>query len=343
MSVRKVLAVFAGTILMLGMFAGTAAAHQVTKVAGTVDCQGNYSILAHGDVYNPVTLTIKLGGTIVYGPALQGTDTSMRDLPFSGPVTGTGATVGESIEASTSDGSQTSGKLVLTGGPCTPPPTPPGPPVVTCGGTASFTDVTEGLTLIIEPGDILVTSGFDSIALAPGAYTYQWRDANGNDITADGGSGKFTIDVCLKPVVVVTTPSCGTLDVNLNADAVTAGYSIEVEVKGSGIFSAPWTGLVAGDNIFDKMPAGDYMYYIVDGKGVPVGDEGSFTIGVCATPTPVVTPTPKPSPTPPVTSSDPGSSPTGNDPLGMILFGSAAGLLAIGYIKRHEIVGFFAR
>jgi len=95
--------------------------HQVNSVAGTVDCQGNFSILAHGDVYNPVTFTIKLGGTIVYGPALQGTDTSMRDLPFSGPVTGTGATVGESIQASTSDGSQTSGVLVLTGGPCTPP------------------------------------------------------------------------------------------------------------------------------------------------------------------------------------------------------------------------------
>ena len=320
---RKVLAAIAAAALMLSVFAGAAAGHQITQVSGTVTCKGDFSISAYGDVYNPVTLTIKLGGKIVYGPALQGTNTSMRNLPFSGPVTGTGATVGESIEASTSDGSQASGKLTLTGGPCPQPdpkltltttcsgkltvnvnqdaitegwyvvfgpktapvvnffgldpvtkvykfvagdnvwngtplspgdyhwgvfkgtgsstvevgdqqfftivacPKAPAPPVTTCGGTASFSNVPDGWKLIIEPGDHLYTSGFSSISLVPGDYSYQWRDADNNDITAEGGGGKFTIKVCpsASPQPSPTSKSTTTPPPTTNVPGVPSGSS----------------------------------------------------------------------------------------------------------------------
>ena len=89
--------------LALVAMLGTASAvlgHNVQSISGTVDCSGNYSITVKGDVYNPVTLVVKLDGNIVYGPALQGTDESVRTF---GPYTGTGATAGETISASTSD------------------------------------------------------------------------------------------------------------------------------------------------------------------------------------------------------------------------------------------------
>jgi hypothetical protein len=71
-------------------------------------------------------------------------------------------------------------------------PVPPSDPSLTCGGTVGFTGVPAGWYLIIEPGDHLYTSGFDSIPLAPGDYVYQFRDANANDTVG----GKFTIEVC---------------------------------------------------------------------------------------------------------------------------------------------------
>lgn len=136
----------ASALALVAMF-GTASAvlgHNVQSISGTVDCSGNYSITVKGDVYNPVTLNVKLDGAVIYGPTLQGTDTSVRDF---GPFTGTGATAGETISASTSDGSSTSGALVLTGGPCaTPTPSPTVTPTVTIAPTPSPT-----ATSTVEP------------------------------------------------------------------------------------------------------------------------------------------------------------------------------------------------
>ena len=71
-------------------------------------------------------------------------------------------------------------------------PALPSDPNVKCGGTVGFTGVPDGWYLIIEPGDHLYTSGFDSIPLDPGDYTYEFRDANANDQVG----GTFTIGVC---------------------------------------------------------------------------------------------------------------------------------------------------
>ena len=81
----------------------------------------------------------------------------------------------------------------------TPTPQPAAPAIqVYCDGV-SFGEVPEGWKLVIEPGDILVTSGFDAIALDPGTYTYQWRDADNKDIVSENGSGKFEIAGCPTP------------------------------------------------------------------------------------------------------------------------------------------------
>lgn len=74
-------------------------------------------------------------------------------------------------------------------------PAPPSDPTLTCGGTVGFTGVPAGWYLIIEPGDHLYTSGFGSIPLDPGDYSYEFRDAN----AADQVGGKFTIVVCPSP------------------------------------------------------------------------------------------------------------------------------------------------
>lgn len=84
-------------------------------------------------------------------------------------------------------------------------PTPPSDPVVNCGGTVAFTGVPEGWYLVIEPGDILVTKGFDAIQLNPGVYTYEWRDAKANDMVG----GTFTIGVCPTPTPAPTCVSVG--------------------------------------------------------------------------------------------------------------------------------------
>lgn len=131
----------ASALALVAMF-GTASAvlgHNVQSISGTVDCSGNYSITVKGDVYNPVTLNVKLDGAVIYGPTLQGTDTSVRDF---GPFTGTGATAGEAISASTSDGSSASGVLVADPASCPtptdPPTTPPtkAPTPVPCGNSS---------------------------------------------------------------------------------------------------------------------------------------------------------------------------------------------------------------
>jgi hypothetical protein len=65
--------------------------------------------------------------------------------------------------------------------------------------------VPDGWYLVIEPGDNLITSGFEAIALSPGEYTYEWRDAGANDQVG----GQFTINVCPTPTA---TPTCFAVD-----------------------------------------------------------------------------------------------------------------------------------
>jgi hypothetical protein len=71
-------------------------------------------------------------------------------------------------------------------------PVPPSDPNTTTCGTVGFTGVPEGWYLVIEPGDLMVTSGFGSIKLDPGVFTYGFRDAGANDKV----SGTFTVGVC---------------------------------------------------------------------------------------------------------------------------------------------------
>ena len=71
-------------------------------------------------------------------------------------------------------------------------PNPPSAPNTNTCGVVSFVNVPAGWYLIVEPGDILVTSGFDWITLTPGDYSYEFRDAGGNDQVG----GKFTVNAC---------------------------------------------------------------------------------------------------------------------------------------------------
>jgi hypothetical protein len=131
----------------------------------------------------------------------------------------------------------------------TPAPTPPAPPTTTCApvgalGSVSFMDVPTGWKLIIEPGDILVTSGFDSIPFAVGTYTYQWRDADNNDINATNGSGKFTIAACTPPPPVLVANGCWSQD---------------------GLFGPAWTVTLSGnesnyDFEFAQTTAGPWIF-----------------------------------------------------------------------------------
>jgi hypothetical protein len=113
------------------------------------------------------------------------------------------------------------------------PPTAPKPPALTCGGTASFTDVPEGWKLVIEPGDILVTSGFDKITLAPGDYTYQWRTADNQDIVTENGGGKFTIADCQGEQTPTPTPS-GTAEAATGTPVATPPSTDSISSNGSG-------------------------------------------------------------------------------------------------------------
>lgn len=215
-TMRRLFAIAAALLLVLAM-AATAMAHQVTKIVGTVDCQGNYSITVTGDVYDGVHLIVILGGTTIYDQAQNGTSATQTF----GPFTGTGATAGESIVAKTSDGSQTSGELTLTGGPCstpTPPPTPTPttPPTATaaagpnCGYyTVTVDEVSVNWSIHLTPvgGNTSAVAGgpFDNVGnnviQAPAPFigdtvNYQFYDDNG---PVSGFSGQFTIEACASP------------------------------------------------------------------------------------------------------------------------------------------------
>ena len=88
-----------------------------------------------------------------------------------------------------------------------------------------FTGVPEGWYLIVEPGDMKITSDFDSIALVPGHYTYEFRDADANDMVG----GTFDIAACPTPVPSATrtaTPSKSPLpSPSAMPDTTTGGFS----------------------------------------------------------------------------------------------------------------------
>jgi hypothetical protein len=116
------LAIGGGGALLFGGV--TAFAHDVSSVAGTVNCAGDYSITVTGDVYDPVLLVVTLGsgttGNVFDGKTGQ-TATVSPDAtyPSTGSFTGAGATVGEAITAYPNDGgARASGTLAGPVGGC---------------------------------------------------------------------------------------------------------------------------------------------------------------------------------------------------------------------------------
>jgi hypothetical protein len=206
---------------------------------------------------------------------------------------------------------------------------PPAPPVTACGGTASFSDVPDGWYIALQgPGEndwSIVTSGFDSIALAPGDYHYQWRDADGNDQNQTvNGSGDFTIGTCNVPIFqkVIVGGSATYSDFTF---AITVGTNVTT-VPGSaldanGVYWAP--ALVGSSTITETQSAGAYSTTYSLGGGTPnttgcsqaeitsfVAEQQPLCVitntyhpslpctlaNGCTTPTPVSTPTPTPTP-----------------------------------------------
>jgi hypothetical protein len=206
-----------------------ASAHTISNIVGTVDCQGDYSITATGDVYGGHRLEVTLGGNSIVDKAEYGSKAS-QDF---GPFTGTGGSVGEAITSFTEfhngtveQGTAATGELTLAEGldcsPCatsqSPSPSPtdivltavvqetcdPQLVVATCdngtgNGSVNYTGTYVGDEIVIEPGDIFVsdtdTSGTVG-SLAAGDYTFQFRNSDGDDISLDGASGSFTIAAC---------------------------------------------------------------------------------------------------------------------------------------------------
>jgi hypothetical protein len=147
----QVLFAFMVVAILFAFSALVVSAHQVTAILGTVNCQGNYSITVTGDVYDGIHLIVTLGGTTIYDQAQNDTSATQTF----GPFTGTGAAVGESIMAQTSDGSQTSSELTLTGDPCstsTPTPTPTCTPTPTVTPTVTPTEIPTPTTTPSNPG-----------------------------------------------------------------------------------------------------------------------------------------------------------------------------------------------
>jgi len=210
---RRLFAIAAAFVLVFA-FVGSALAHQVTKIVGTVDCQGNYSITVTGDVYGGVHLIVILGGNTIYDQAQNGTSAT-HDF---GPFTGTGATAGESIMAKTSDGSQTSGELILTGGPCTKPD-PKLTFAVTCEGTVTVhlnqDAVDTGWLVAITDVPVVHAQVFgkdpafvvgDNVlptTLSPGDY--RWGVVNGSALI--GEWTYFTVEACATPTPPEVTPT----------------------------------------------------------------------------------------------------------------------------------------
>jgi hypothetical protein len=172
---------------------------------------------------------------------------------------------------------------------------PPAPPVTACGGTASWTNVPAGWYLKMDSSDVPITDNFDSVSLDPGKHHFQWYAADGTEMTGDNASGDFTISVCPKPVIIVTSPSCGKIDVNANQDAITAGLTVEVSlpVVGQGVEVGVLSGFSVGDNVSNVDP-GTWTYTVGTGTDVSTFQAlnpsitGQLTVTTCVTPQPLL-------------------------------------------------------
>jgi hypothetical protein len=215
----------------------------------------------------------------------------------------------------------------------TPPPTPP-TPVVTCGGTVAFSDVPAGWQLAIEPGDLLVTSGFDSIALDPNTYTYEWRDAKANDMAG----GKFTIEACPTPTppVITLQTVCSNLSVTGLPGAVTFSGVPQnwlIIVEPGDLSGNP---NVSGMVEFSTLDAGNYAWELRDPKANDIVG-GKFTIDKCSVPTPSAKPSAKPSVTlPPTTTDETGTPGSTSTPLFAILICLAFGAFGLAAVQMQR-------
>jgi hypothetical protein len=114
-----------------------------------------------------------------------------------------------------------------------------------------------------------------------------------------------TVTPPANPKILFTEPACGQVDVNVNEDAVKAGWFVDAVLNGQDYFLGNPTPLEVGDNIF-PIPAGEYTYQvgIIGRNWTPVDPpiKGVFTVTSCSTPTPTPTATTEPTGTPVPTS-----------------------------------------
>jgi len=98
-----------------------------------------------------------------------------------------------------------------------------------------------------------------------------------------------------KPVIIVTSPSCGKIDVNANQDAITAGLTVEVSlpVVGQGVEVGVLSGFSVGDNVSNVDP-GTWTYTVGTGTDVSTFQAlnpsitGQLTVTTCVTPQPLL-------------------------------------------------------
>jgi hypothetical protein len=149
------------------MSATAALGHDVDGIQGTVDCDGNFSITVHGDVWDPTDLIVTVNGEAGFpedGTVVFSGSTGFDEYNVStyGPFTGTGGQDGMLIEAGTSedDDDYVSGFLVLTQESCaTPTPIPTETP------TSSIPDTSLSVLTTDSTGDLLMAL-FGALACA---------------------------------------------------------------------------------------------------------------------------------------------------------------------------------
>jgi hypothetical protein len=169
------------------------------------------------------------------------------------------------------------------------------------GGSVSWTGASSGDELVINPGDFVVadtgtsgTFGADEDppgTLSTGTYTFQFRNSNGDDISADGASGSFTIDACpiapnlgyTNTCAVTGTAQGGSLIITFSGtwestsgtypDSISVDGGPAVDVTSNPFTSGPYT---VGNHVFTTDPQGIE----------PVNENGwPFITGAC----PVIT------------------------------------------------------
>lgn len=280
--------------LMLGITAGAVAAHNVSKVVGTVDCSGAYSITVTGDVYGGVILTVSLGGTNVYSQAQNGTS-AVRTF---GPFTGTGATAGEAIGAATSDGSSTTGTLVANPAVCTATVTfhkvidsdPTGPKsasdfTITLTGSQTYSG-TDGQTASVAPGTYAI--GETQIAGYTSEFGGSCYDTSLQTTTLTLLAGHSYLcgfnNQWAPPLPTITLNQCVTYNGG-------NGFTIAGLVPGLLVLVTPVSpsgqGTEYASNDSYPLGPGSYTWQAVDASGHTYNDPVAFVIGSCPAP-PVV-------------------------------------------------------